>query len=81
MEIDGEIFAGTNSGVFQLSGYDWVERNGGLTNLNVTALISVGDICLLVHLKVVLEVFTFLLTMVEIGHFQNLKPGLHLFSL
>lgn len=42
VEIDGEIFAGTNSGVFQLSGYDWVERNSGLTNLNVTALISVG---------------------------------------
>jgi hypothetical protein len=42
IEKDGEIFAGTNSGVFQLSGFDWVEKNSGLTNLNVTALISVG---------------------------------------
>ncbi|MFZ1517248.1 MAG: T9SS type A sorting domain-containing protein [Ignavibacteriaceae bacterium] len=40
IENNGEIFAGTNSGVFQLNGYDWVERNTGLTNLNVTALAS-----------------------------------------
>ncbi len=42
VEKDGEIFAGTNGGVFQISGYDWVQKNTGLTNTNVTALTSIG---------------------------------------
>ena len=41
-EKDGEIFAGTNSGVFQLNGFNWVEKNTGLTNTNVKALASTG---------------------------------------
>ena len=41
-EKDGEIFAGTNSGVFQLNGFNWVEKNTGLTNTNVKALASIG---------------------------------------
>jgi hypothetical protein len=40
IEKDGEIFAGTNGGVFQLNGYSWDEKNSGLTNTNVTALSS-----------------------------------------
>lgn len=42
VEKDGEIFAGTNSGVFQLNGFNWDEKNAGLTNTNVTALTSIG---------------------------------------
>ena len=42
VEKDGEVFAGTNGGVFQMNGYDWVQKNTGLTNLNVTALASIG---------------------------------------
>ncbi len=42
IEKDGEIFAGTNSGVFQLNGFNWDEKNTGLTNTNVTALTSIG---------------------------------------
>ena len=42
VEKDGEIFAGTNGGVFQMNGYDWVQKNTGLTNTNVTALSSIG---------------------------------------
>lgn len=42
IEHNGEIFAGTNSGVFQLNGFSWDEKNSGLTNLNVTALASIG---------------------------------------
>jgi hypothetical protein len=42
IEKDGEIFAGTNGGVFQMNGYDWVQKNTGLTNTNVTALASIG---------------------------------------
>lgn len=45
VEKDGEIFAGTNGGVYQLNGYDWVQKNTGLTNTNVTALTSIsGDL-------------------------------------
>jgi hypothetical protein len=40
IEKDGEIFAGTNGGVFQLNGFSWDEKNSGLTNTNVTALSS-----------------------------------------
>jgi hypothetical protein len=40
IEYNGEIFAGTNGGVYQLSGYDWIQRSTGLTNTNVTALAS-----------------------------------------
>ncbi len=32
--------AGTNSGVFQLNGFNWDEKNSGLTNLNVLTLAS-----------------------------------------
>ena len=42
VEKDGEIFVGTNSGVFQLNGFSWVEKNFGLTNTNTTALTSFG---------------------------------------
>jgi len=42
VEKDGEVFAGTNGGVFQMNGYDWVQKNTGLTNTNVTALASIG---------------------------------------
>lgn len=42
VEKEGEIFAGTNSGVFQLNGFNWDEKNAGLTNTNVTALTSIG---------------------------------------
>ncbi len=42
VEKDGEIFAGTNGGVFQMNGYDWVQKNTGLTNTNVTALARIG---------------------------------------
>lgn len=38
VENNGEIFAGTNSGVFQLNGFSWDEKNIGLTNTNVMAL-------------------------------------------
>ncbi|MFI5236807.1 MAG: T9SS type A sorting domain-containing protein [Ignavibacteriales bacterium] len=44
IENNGEIFAGTNSGVFQLNGFSWVEKNTGLTNLNVTALRSINGL-------------------------------------
>jgi hypothetical protein len=46
VENNGEIFAGTNSGIYQLSGIDWVEKNTGLTNTNVTALASINGILL-----------------------------------
>jgi len=42
IEKDGEIFAGTNSGVYHRSGSSWDEKNFGLTNTNVTALTSIG---------------------------------------
>jgi hypothetical protein len=42
IEKDGEIFAGTNGGVYQLNGSSWDEKNTGLTNTNVTALTSFG---------------------------------------
>jgi hypothetical protein len=42
IEKDGEIFAGTNSGVFQLSGFNWDEKNTGLSNTNITALASIN---------------------------------------
>ena len=42
VEKDGEIFAGTNGGVYQLNGFDWDEKNTGLTNTNVTAIVSIG---------------------------------------
>jgi len=42
VEKDGEIFAGTNGGVYQLNGFDWIQKNTGLTNTNVTALASIG---------------------------------------
>jgi ligand-binding sensor domain-containing protein len=42
IEKDGEVFAGTNSGVFQLNGSNWYDKNFGLTNTNVTALASIG---------------------------------------
>jgi ligand-binding sensor domain-containing protein len=44
VENNGEVFIGTNSGVFRLSGFDWVEKNSGLTNTNVTALASINGI-------------------------------------
>jgi ligand-binding sensor domain-containing protein len=42
IEKDGEIFAGTNGGVYKLNGSSWDEKNTGLTNTNVTALTSFG---------------------------------------
>jgi hypothetical protein len=42
VEKDGEVFAGTNSGVYQLNGFNWDEKNTGLTNTNVTVIASVG---------------------------------------
>ncbi len=42
VENNGEVFAGTNSGVFQLSGSSWDDKSFGLTNTNVTALTSLG---------------------------------------
>ncbi len=42
IEKDGEIFAGTNAGVYHRSGTSWDEKNFGLTNTNVTALASIG---------------------------------------
>ena len=44
IEKDGEIFAGTNSGVFHLNGFTWDEKNTGLTNLNVIALSSANGL-------------------------------------
>jgi len=35
---DGEVYAGTNGGVFKLNGSTWNEKNTGLTGVNVTAL-------------------------------------------
>ena len=42
IEKDGEIFAGTNSGVYHRSGSSWDEKNFGLTNTNVTAITSIS---------------------------------------
>lgn len=42
VEKGGEIFAGTNGGVYQLNGFSWDQKNTGLTNTNVTALASFG---------------------------------------
>jgi ligand-binding sensor domain-containing protein len=42
VENNGEVFVGTNSGVFQLSGSSWDDKSFGLTNTNVTALTSLG---------------------------------------
>jgi Secretion system C-terminal sorting domain len=42
IEKDGEIFAGTNGGVYQLNGSSWDQKNSGLTNTNVTAITSIG---------------------------------------
>ncbi|MDP2364774.1 MAG: hypothetical protein Q8M94_13535, partial [Ignavibacteria bacterium] len=44
VENNGEVFVGTNSGVFQLNGSSWDEKNFGLTNTNVTALISIDTL-------------------------------------
>ena len=44
IEKDGEIFAGTNSGVFQLNGFNWDAKNTGLTNTNITALNTIDSI-------------------------------------
>ncbi len=41
IENNGEVFAGTNSGVFQLNGSSWDEKNFGLSNTNVMALKSI----------------------------------------
>jgi hypothetical protein len=44
LNANGEIFAGTNGGIYILTGslsYTWVQMNNGLTNTNVTALKSV----------------------------------------
>ena len=41
LERNGDIFAGTNSGVYK-RGLDWVQKNTGLTNTNVTTLTSEG---------------------------------------
>jgi hypothetical protein len=38
----GDVFAGTNSGVYKRNGSTWVQKNNGLTNTNVTALKSTG---------------------------------------
>ncbi len=42
IENNGEVFAGTNSGVFKLNGSSWDEKNFGLTNTNITSLASFG---------------------------------------
>lgn len=42
IEKDGEVFAGTNGGVYNLNGSSWDEKNFGLTNTNITALASLG---------------------------------------
>ena len=42
IEKDGEIFAGTNGGVYQLNGSSWDQKNTGLTNTNVTAITSIS---------------------------------------
>lgn len=41
IEKDGEVFAGTNSGVYKLNGFNWDEKNTGLTNTNVTSLATI----------------------------------------
>jgi ligand-binding sensor domain-containing protein len=41
IEKDGEVFAGTNSGVYQLNGFSWDEKNTGLTNTNITSLATI----------------------------------------
>ncbi len=46
IEKNGEVFAGTNSGVYQLNGSSWDEKNFGLSNTNVMAL-SVIDTLLI----------------------------------
>lgn len=43
LERNGDIFAGTNSGVYK-RGLDWVQKNNGLTNTNVTTLTSAGGL-------------------------------------
>ncbi len=42
IEKDGQIYAGTDGGVFKLNGSTWVEKNNGLTLTNVTALASMS---------------------------------------
>ena len=44
IEKDGEVFAGTNSGVFLRNGSSWDEKNIGLSNTNVTTLNSIDTI-------------------------------------
>ncbi len=46
VENNGEVFAGTNGGVYQLNGTSWDEKNFGLSNTNVMAL-SVIDTLLI----------------------------------
>ena len=43
LEKAGDVFAGTNSGVYKLVGSTWVPKNTGLSNTNVTALKSSGE--------------------------------------
>jgi hypothetical protein len=42
LSANGEIFAGTDNGVYILNGSTWIQMNNGLTNTNVTALKSTG---------------------------------------
>lgn len=38
IEFNGDVFIGTNSGVYKRTASGWIEKNFGLTNSNVTAL-------------------------------------------
>ncbi len=43
IEFNGDVFIGTNSGVYKRTSSGWIEKNDGLTNTNVTALGGSGS--------------------------------------
>ncbi|NWG29621.1 MAG: T9SS type A sorting domain-containing protein [Ignavibacteriaceae bacterium] len=43
IEFNGDVFIGTNSGVYKRTSSGWIEKNVGLTNTNVTALGGSGS--------------------------------------
>jgi hypothetical protein len=50
--IGDSIFIGTDSGVYELHGSSWDQKNNGLTNTNITALKSVDGYLIAGHVKV-----------------------------
>lgn len=43
IEFNGDVFIGTNSGVYKRTSSGWIDKNVGLTNTNVTALGGSGS--------------------------------------